>query len=149
MRCRRVNQHLFETGLRCAVAEEELHRGRRMLLAGPGLRTGAQRRGHRPTPLGAQDTAAHQAVGADQRGRLLPDFHCWPTVPLRRSHRRLRSAAAADRSNGVDQRDQLGDVFAVAVGEGDRERDDAGRCRSGRPRVGRLAQQPAVHSACP
>jgi hypothetical protein len=36
------------------------------------------------------------------------------------------SAAAANRRYGVDQRDQLGDVVAVAAGEGDRERDAAG-----------------------
>ncbi len=36
------------------------------------------------------------------------------------------SAPAADRRHGVDQRNQLGDVVAVAAGEGDCERDAAG-----------------------
>jgi hypothetical protein len=36
------------------------------------------------------------------------------------------AAAAADRRDGVEQRQELGDVVAVAAGEGDRERDAAG-----------------------
>jgi hypothetical protein len=36
------------------------------------------------------------------------------------------AASSADRRHGVDQREQLGDVVAVAAGEGDRERDAAG-----------------------
>ena len=35
-------------------------------------------------------------------------------------------ASAAYRRHGVDQRDQLGDVIAVAAGEADRERDATG-----------------------
>src|SRR5512143_4304125 len=33
---------------------------------------------------------------------------------------------SADRRHGVEQRDQLGDVVAVAAGEGDRQRDATG-----------------------
>ncbi len=36
------------------------------------------------------------------------------------------SAAAADRRDGVDQRNQLGDVVAVAAGEADGQRDAPG-----------------------
>jgi hypothetical protein len=36
------------------------------------------------------------------------------------------AASAPDRRNGVDQRDELGDVVAVAAGEADGERDAAG-----------------------
>jgi hypothetical protein len=36
------------------------------------------------------------------------------------------AAPAADRRHGVDQRDELGDVVAVAAGEADRQRDAAG-----------------------
>ncbi len=36
------------------------------------------------------------------------------------------AAPAPDRRDGIDQRDELGDVVAVAAGEGDGERDAAG-----------------------
>jgi hypothetical protein len=36
------------------------------------------------------------------------------------------AAQAADRWHGLDQRDELGDVVAVAAGEAERERDPAG-----------------------
>jgi hypothetical protein len=36
------------------------------------------------------------------------------------------AAPAADRRHGVDQRDELGDVVAVAAGEADRQRDASG-----------------------
>ena len=36
------------------------------------------------------------------------------------------AASAPDRRDRVDQRDQLGDVVAVASGQGDRQRDAAG-----------------------
>ena len=36
------------------------------------------------------------------------------------------AAPAPDRRDGVDQREELGDVVAVAAGQGDRERDAAG-----------------------
>jgi hypothetical protein len=36
------------------------------------------------------------------------------------------AAAAADRRDRLDQRDELGDVVTVAAGEGDRQRDTAG-----------------------
>jgi hypothetical protein len=36
------------------------------------------------------------------------------------------AASSADRRHGVDQRDELGDVVAVAAGEADRQRDAAG-----------------------
>ena len=35
-------------------------------------------------------------------------------------------APAPDRRDGIDQRDELGDVVAVAAGQADRERDPAG-----------------------
>ena len=36
------------------------------------------------------------------------------------------AAPSADRRDGADQRDELGDVVAVAAGQADRERDAAG-----------------------
>jgi hypothetical protein len=47
-------------------------------------------------------------------GEQLPRLASWPAAP------------AADRRHGVEQRDELGDVVAVAAGEGDRRRDAAG-----------------------
>jgi hypothetical protein len=50
------------------------------------------------------------------------------------------AASAPDRRNGVDQRDQLGDVVAVAAGEADGQRDAAGVA----DQVVRGARTPAV-----
>src|SRR3954453_4173885 len=53
-----------------------------MLLAGPGVRTCAQRRRHRLACLGWPGEAVHQAVKVDQCGRSIPDPHRCLTVPL-------------------------------------------------------------------
>src|SRR3954447_13253386 len=54
--------------------------GRRMRLAGLGLRTGTCWRGHLPASLHGAEVAAHRAVEADQRGRSVWSPHCWITV---------------------------------------------------------------------
>src|SRR3954462_8878469 len=54
--------------------------GRRMRLAGLGIRTGTYWRGHLPASLHGAEVAAHRAVEADQRGRSVWSPHCWITV---------------------------------------------------------------------
>ena len=62
---------------------------------------------------GAQPSAVDVVVVAAV-GEQLPRLASGPAAP------------AADRRNGVEQRDQLGDVVAVAAGQRDRQRDAAG-----------------------
>src|SRR4051812_15604693 len=60
------------------------------------------------------ELAAVDVVVVAPVGEQLPRSPAWPAAP------------ATDRRHGVDQRDQLSHVVAVAAGEGDRERNAAG-----------------------
>ena len=62
---------------------------------------------------GAQPSAVDVVVVAAV-GEQLPRLASWPATQT------------ADRRNGIQQRDQLGDVVAVAAGQRDRQRDAAG-----------------------
>ena len=62
---------------------------------------------------GAQPSTVDVVVVAAV-GEQLPRLASWPATQT------------ADRRNGIQQRDQLGDVVAVAAGQRDRQRDAAG-----------------------
>ena len=80
------------------------------LLAQPGAVGHAAARDPRSDPAGAQ-LAAVDVVVIAAVGEQLP---------------RTAARSPADRRDGIDQREQLGDVVAVAAGQADRERDAAG-----------------------
>ncbi|GAA2450054.1 hypothetical protein GCM10010421_48050 [Streptomyces glaucus] len=71
-----------------------------------GAASGDDRGDPEPADLVAVDAVVIAAVGADPAGAAQG-----PAAP------------AADRRNGLDQRDQLGDVVAASTGQGHRQRD--------------------------
>lgn len=79
--------------------------------------------------LGAQAGAVRGAAPGEVRGDLEPDLVPVDLVVIAAVGVQLPGAAlwlaarAADRRDGLDQRDQVGDVVAVAAGGGCRERD--------------------------
>src|SRR5215213_9284079 len=70
-----LGRWVTETGARWLTEDEGLHRGRFMLLAGSGLRAGAQWRGNLQGSLSGPEVAAHRAVKADRPGRPGPAPH--------------------------------------------------------------------------
>ena len=83
------------------------------LLAQAGAGCDAAAGDPRSDAAGAQ-LAAVDVVVVAAVGEQLARSSSWPATP------------PADRRDGVEQRDQLGDVVAVAAGQGDGERDAAG-----------------------
>ena len=83
------------------------------LLAQPGAVRDAAAGDPRGDPAGAQ-LAAVDVVVVAAVGEQLPRAAAGPPAP------------AADRRDGVEQRDELRDVVAIAAGQGDRQRDAAG-----------------------
>ena len=106
-----------------------------MLIAGPQPLEGVQPgEGSLDDPaLFAQARAVRHAAAGDPRGDpARPQLPAVDVVVVAAVGEQFpRSAArppasSADRGHGLDQRDQLGDVIAVAAGDGDRQRDAAG-----------------------